>query len=378
MSKTNKPLAQVLHYDLYGKREDKYKFLNENSLESIQWGELNIDEPNFFFVKKDFADSNEYKNGFKIDTLFLLNTTGIKTHDDDTLVSFLPFKNNNHTYCYRPFDVRYINYDLKEVVRHRYRVMKHIQNKSNYCLIIPRQAVTDKWNHVQISDTLVDNRIHYSNKGIPILCPLYLYPEAKTQLTLDQATRTPNLNLDIVKQIADKIGLIFTDEKEETAGTFAPIDLLDYIYAVLHSPAYREKYKEFLKIDFPRVPYPEKIESFWQLVKLGCELRQIHLLESPVVEKYITSYPVDGTNEVNSIKYESGKVRINAAQYFDNVPEIAWKFYIGGYQPAQKWLKDRKGRVLSFEDILHYQKIIVALTETDRLMREIDKTDITC
>ncbi len=168
---------------------------------------------------------------------------------------------------------------------------------------------------------------------------------------------------------------------------FAPIDILDYIYAVLHSPTYREKYKEFLKIDFPRVPYPKDKNTFWQLVKLGGEIRQIHLLESPKVEDYITTYPKDGSNTITTKvakkdwelfdeEKELGRIWINEEQYFDNIPLIAWKFYIGGYQPAQKWLKDRKGRTLSFEDILHYQKIIVALFETDRLMREIDKIEI--
>jgi len=131
-----------------------------------------------------------------------------------------------------------------------------------------------------------------------------------------------------------------------------------------------------LKIDFPRVPYPKDAETFWQLVKLGGQIRQIHLLESPVVEKYITQYPVDGNNVVGKIKFEEGKVYINETQYFANVPEVAWSFYIGGYQPAQKWLKDRKDRTLEFEDILHYQKIIVALTETSRLMKEIDAIEI--
>ncbi|MFO0479989.1 MAG: type ISP restriction/modification enzyme, partial [Bacteroidota bacterium] len=140
-----------------------------------------------------------------------------------------------------------------------------------------------------------------------------------------------------------------------------------------HSPTYREKYKEFLKIDFPRVPYPKDKVIFWQLVKLGGEIRQIHLLESPAVEKYITQYPEDGNNVVIKPKYENGKVYINDTQYFANVPQIAWDFFIGGYQPAQKWLKDRKERTLEFDDILHYQKIIVALTETDRLMNEINK-----
>ena len=168
----------------------------------------------------------------------------------------------------------------------------------------------------------------------------------------------------------------FTNEKETAEKTFAPIDILDYIYAVLHSPTYREKYKEFLKIDFPRVPYPKDKETFWQLVKLGGEIRQIHLLESPKVNEFISTYPVDGDNTVIKPIYKDFKVYINKTQYFDNVPEVAWNFYIGGYQPAQKWLKDRKGRQLSFEDILHYQKIIVALSETDRLMNEIDDVEI--
>jgi len=179
----------------------------------------------------------------------------------------------------------------------------------------------------------------------------------------------------IVKQIADKLGLTFSNEKETTENTLAPIDILDYVYAVLHSPTYRKKYKEFLKIDFPRVPYPKDKDTFWQLVKLGEDIRKIHLLESPKVEQYITQYPMDGNNVVGKPKYKDGKVFINGTQYFDNVPQVAWEFYIGGYQPAQKWLKDRKDRKLAFGDIQHYQKIIIALSETDRLMKEIDKIE---
>ncbi len=120
------------------------------------------------------------------------------------------------------------------------------------------------------------------------------------------------------------------------------------------------------------MPYPKDAETFWKLVELGKQIREIHLLESPIVEKYITQYPMDGDNVVDKIKYEDDKVFINDNQYFNNVPETAWNFYIGGYQPAQKWLKDRRNRTLTFEDILHYQKIVVALTETDRLMAEVD------
>ncbi|MNQ79889.1 hypothetical protein D3C85_948480 [compost metagenome] len=231
--------------------------------------------------------------------------------------------------------------------------------------------------------------------------PLYLYPEESEQQLLDNTERIPNLNPEIVKQIAEGLGYFFSPEKpdynvqtEETNQLY-PIDILDYIYAVLHSPTYREKYKEFLKIDFPRVPYPKNPRQFIDLVDLGSQLRQIHLLESPIVEQYITQYPEDGDNIVTKPKYEQrnyvvendtithndtiepmGRVYINETQYFDNVPEVAWNFYIGGYQPAQKWLKDRKDRELSYEDILHYQKIIVALSETDRIMKEIDTIEI--
>ena len=197
------------------------------------------------------------------------------------------------------------------------------------------------------------------------------------------------------KADSKKISLTFTNEKEITKDTFAPKDILNYIYAVLHSPTYREKYKEFLKIDFPRVPFPKDVATFWQLVKLGGEIRQIHLLESPTVEQYITQYPIDGNNVVTKLRFEEnymvidgdnfimmdpvyqfGRVYINETQFFQMVPKEAWEFYIGGYQPAQKWLKDRKERTLEFEDILHYQKIIVALFETSRLMKEIDKIEL--
>jgi len=206
--------------------------------------------------------------------------------------------------------------------------------------------------------------------------------------------RTPNLNPELVKKIAESVGLQFVPEKVPSTSsgteqnTFAPVDLLDYIYAVLHSPSYRQKYKEFLKIDFPRVPYPSDKAKFWQLVELGGQIRGLHLLESPLVEEYITSYPIDGDNIITrkmttkSVGWVAdehepsiGKVWINDSQYFEGVPQVAWEFYVGGYQPAQKWLKDRKGRTLGFEDILHYQKIICSLYHTDRIMKEIDELE---
>jgi len=268
--------------------------------------------------------------------------------------------------------------------------MKHLILGENLGIVMPKQSIEGFG--VLLTNIICENKI-VSAYNPNFLFPLYLYPESISQTNFSQITeRTPNLNMEILGKIAENLGLQFTNEKEQTPGTFAPIDILDYIYAVLHSPTYREKYKEFLKIDFPRVPYPKDTETFWNLVALGGELRQIHLLESPKVNQFITAYPINGNNIITKPKfessqsevhqftslpvYQSGKVWINDVQHFDGVPLVAWEFYIGGYQPAQKWLKDRKGRVLSFEDIQHYQKIIVALSETARLMNEIDKVSI--
>jgi predicted helicase len=254
--------------------------------------------------------------------------------------------------------------------------MKHFIKNENIGIVVSRQCVDD-WKYVFLTKNI--NSFNLTGTagrlGSGYTCPLYLYPEA-TGSSVQQ--RIPNLNQEIINQITKKLDLNFTNEKEDTKKSFAPIDILDYIYAVLHSPAYREKYKEFLKIDFPRVPYPKDDKSFWELVALGGELRQIHLLESNKVEDYITSYEMAANAEndhnvittkivkkdweITDTEKQLGRIWINESKYFDNVPVTAWEFYIGGYQPAQKWLKDRKERELKFEDILHYQKIIVALT----------------
>ena len=396
-------LGQVFHYDLFGKRELKYDFLSENNLKTVAYKEVKIVAPNYFFVAKDFKGQSNYNSGISINDLFPTSTSGIKTHSDGTLVNFAKFENSNQFYNYRPFDIRNIEYDLSKVQRHRFSVMKHML-KDNIAIMTCRQLSTFDFQHILISKYLVDMcTVSLQTKETTYAFPLYLYPDNNAQQTIDQNNdRRPNLNTEIVTQIAKKIGLTFTTEKETTKGTFAPIDILDYIYAVLHSPTYREKYKEFLKIDFPRVPYPIDLIAFQKLSSLGSQLRQLHLLESPTVSTYITQYPIDGNNVVTKPQFvipkheksetaadvdartgdpvvpqhDKGRVYINDTQYFDNVPEVAWAFFIGGYQPAQKWLKDRKERTLEFEDILHYQKMIVALAETDRIMNEIDEIDI--
>jgi predicted helicase len=420
-------LGKVFHFDLFGKREMKYDFLNENSIGTIDYKELPNVAPNYFFLNKDFDAQKGYDEGFSIKEIFNKYSSGIATARDSFTIQFslneiknivqefseteieisrIKFNLRNDVrdwkvewakkdvldnikdqkrftkINYRPFDNRYTFYTGKTKGFHcmpRGEIMNNIFNKKNLVYNFPGQCKGEKgFYHGFVTKYISDvaSGDAHSGSGTNAF-PLYLYPETIAQLTLGQSTeRTPNLNTEIVNQIANKLGLTFITEKEATKDTFAPIDILDYIYAVLHSPTYREKYKEFLKIDFPRVPFPKDKVIFWQLAKLGGEIRQIHLLESPTVEKYITQYPEDGDNIVTKPKYQDGKVYINDTQYFDNVPQVAWDFYIGGYQPAQKWLKDRKERTLEFDDILHYQKIIVALSETDRLMKEIDKIEI--
>ena len=415
--------ADINHFELFGNRESKYSTLSENTIKSLKWSKLKFKEPNFFFVPKDFSEESSYIKGFKLDNIFLKYVSGFQTKRDKTTIKIskielqkikeiftngeiedirkkldLPddgrdwtiewaksdlMKNNPivSKVMYRPFDDRFTYYTGKSkgfVAYPRSELFNHLNKTENVSLITCRQLSTFDFQHLFASRLVSDMcNISSQTKETGYIFSLYLYSETIGQQTIGQSTeRTPNLNTEIVKQIADKLDLTFTNEKEIAKYTFAPIDILDYIYAVLHSPTYREKYKEFLKIDFPRVPYPKDKDTFWQLVKIGGEIRQIHLLESPTVEKYITQYPEDGNNVVVKPKYENGKVYINDTQYFDNVPQIAWDFYIGGYQPAQKWLKDRKERTLEFDDILHYQKIIVALTETNRLMYEINKIDI--
>ncbi|MDR2193108.1 MAG: DNA methyltransferase, partial [Treponema sp.] len=176
----------------------------------------------------------------------------------------------------------------------------------------------------------------------------------------------------IVETIAARTGLRFTGEKEDADDTFAPIDILDYVYAALHSPRYRKTYREFLKIDFPRVPYPASAAQFRALADLGATLRSLHLLEAAPSRGAAGEYPVSGSNTIAKPEYRDGKVWINATQYFADVPRDVWEFYIGGYQPAQKWLKDRKDRTLDYDAIEHYQKIIAALTTTIAVQRLID------
>jgi hypothetical protein len=410
-----KALSEIYHCDVYGTRKSKYEYLLDNDFSSISWKKIKCEKPYYFFVPKDLSKIKSYENSISVEELFVNKNTGIQTKNDSLTIQFtkkdiVELENDflsldleslrskygikdgtwklenakkdlvsgeyNHIkILVKAFDERFTLLNRKSsgfLGRPRYDTMQHMIPNDNLALLVSRQNksnsidsffVTKHCSEMKSAERTIQS-YHF---------PLYLYSDKNEQLEFEKRDRRkPNLNEEVVKEIAVKLGLEFTNEKDSAKNTFAPIDILDYIYAVLHSPTYREKYKEFLKIDFPRVPYPKDKETFWQLVELGGELRQIHLLEGSTVDRYITQYPIDGDNVVGKPKYKDGKVFINDTQYFDSVPHVAWEFYIGGYQPAQKWLKDRKDRILEFDDILHYQKVIVALSETDRLMKEID------
>lgn len=428
-------LGQIYHYDLYGRRDDKYKFLENTAFKDVPYQEIPNVAPMYFMVPKDFTNSDSY-SGCSLKNLFRRNSTGIVTMGDGFAVqneeqvlrsNVSALLNNEYNEVnfksqyslgknypkwifenlheikvsdidfvkldYRPFDTKWIPLHPLLIWRPRSQVMCNMLGESNLALLTTKAFRDNSFEHafitrniseaIFLSGTTATNSIHM---------PLYIYTE-------DNSSRVPNLDLDEIKAFEKYLKLSFKAENSEksftpsclladynstdtTPAEFTPIDILDYIYAVLHSPAYREKYKEFLKIDFPKIPYPTP-ETFWQLVELGDQIRLLHLMESPVLDTPITQYPIAGDNVITrkitktSPGYEAtsdslGKVWINDTQYFDNVPLLAWEFYIGGYQPAQKWLKDRVGRELSFDDILHYQRIIVAITETDRLMNEVD------
>jgi predicted helicase len=403
-------LAEVYHFDLYGKRAEKYEFLLNNTLKTVQWTRIENRAPFFFFVPKSENNREEYEKGFGITELFPIYNSGAKTDRDSLfigddrkalvnriktllsgkfnndfqqkyrvensssyeLIEAIKGKQFNDSFIqrieYRPFDRKWIYYSPELISRPAGKVMKHFVNCENVGLITCRQQSTFDFQHIFVSNIVSDICVvSLQTKETAYVFPLYLYPDK----LYNGIKRKPNLNETIIDKISELIGLKFTKEKEEAKTTFAPIDVLDYIYAVLHSPTYRERYKEFLKIDFPRVPYPENAEKFRTLAETGAKLRCLHLMDGVEPQPGMADFPIDGSNEVESLKYASGRVHINGAQYFDRVPPEVWNFYIGGYQPAQKWLKDRKGRTLSYDDILHYKRIICVLKETSEIMREL-------
>lgn len=427
-AKDPKPLAQVFHGDLWGNREAKGEALWSNGLAEMMPSKAQAKEPHFLFVKRDSEVEEAYHFGFPVNTLFGIGVMGFQTHRDDFAVGWTKpeiiercsdLRNTQYsdaalqerydlrdnrdwnlstarktiqhdpdwlsgvTSChYRPLDDRYCHLSYVTMDYPRKEMIQHGLGQTNLWMGVGRQGLaigSTDWCLITVSNFAMDANVF--RRGGVNATPLYLYPE---EGTLDQSIRV-NFDPKLYAQIRAAAGLTGTPAAPDGTDTFRKatgdarpdeVKVFDYIYGVLHCPAYRATYAEFLKIDFPRIPFPASPETFAAISAQGEALRRLHLMEDAAIGA--TPYPFDGEGDsvVDKPRYEGGRVYINGTgsdgQYFDVVPPLAWDFPIGGYQPAQKWLKDRKGRALSWDDIRHYQKIIKILTETDRIMREIE------
>ena len=427
-------LATVYHADLWGMREvyenkelvgGKYHWLAENDISSTNWTEI-LPQPSFYLFKVQEKNLElEYNSFVKINEVMSVNSDGIVTARDSFTLSnnsediwrkindFLSLEieearikyeigkdtqdwqinlakkdlknsginqKNIIKINYRPFDYKYTYYSGKSGGFHsrpRGEVMNHLIFNENLALITTRQITNLEFCHV-FSTTFGAEKKCCSHDRASYIFPLYLYPTNTPTLFDSTPTnapggRKPNLSPEFITEFSQKLDLEFIiDGKGDKSKTFGPEDIFNYIYAVFHSPNYRQRYAEFLKIDFPRVPLTSNAALFWELVIKGDKLVKYHLMKETGTE--ISTYPIPGSDIVEQVKYNENhqQIWINAEQYFDQVRQPIWNFYIGGYQVCQKWLKDRKGRQLNFDDISHYQNIISIISETIKIMEDID------
>ncbi|NEP41841.1 MAG: DNA methyltransferase, partial [Okeania sp. SIO2H7] len=285
---------------------------------------------------------------------------------------------------YRPFDLRFTYYTGNSGGFHcraRGEVMNNMVAGENLGLVATRQVTSLNFCHINVSDSLIELKVGSHDRNSQLF-PLYLYPKDNPTLfdrppTNALGGRSHNLAPEFIAELSTRLKITFiADGKGDRETTFGPEDIFNYMYAVFHSPTYRDRYAEFLKTDFPRLPLTSNIDLFWELGAKGDRLVNLHLMKATAAE--IASYPETGDNKIDKVRYTPpkddtpGKVWINKNQYFEGIPPQVWNFYIGGYQVCQKWLKDRKGRKLDYDAIACYQNIVVALAETIVLMEEID------
>ena len=408
-----KEMAKVLYYDLWGSREDKYKFLESASLDNVNWIEVKPTEPNYFFAPKNLDYEDEYNKELSINDIFPVYAAGVKTRRDNVCVDYdretllnrfcdisintnleelkekynikdteywnlekakLDIKQDEIEsklllYAYRPFDNRWVYYNHKIIERgdSRKELMGHLLKGNNIALLSCRQQVEPGFYHIFCSEILTEHcTVSLKSREATYVFPLYTYPNTENDQTNLFIEKNPNLSPKFLETIKEKLGKIPTPEK-----------IFYYAYAIFHSPTYRTRYAEFLKIDFPRLPLTSNQKLFHELAIKGEELVNLHLMKSDKLNNLITTYQTIGNNQVTEVTYNSElqRVYINKQSYFTDIPPHIWEFKIGGYQVLDKWLKDRKNanRKLSVEEINHYQKIVIALTDTLRLMQEIYK-----
>ena len=397
--------AKVQHSDLWGTRDAKYAILSASDLLTTDWQTVEPEYPNYRFKPWDKDLEIEYGLWPKITDIMAVNSVGIVTGQDKVAIRWsakemiraahdFPFSADESMddnlvvpILYRPLDARYTYYSDSFITRRRQNVMRHLLAGENLGLIFMRQvAVDDEYSHFGVYDGIVDNRAFYSSKGITQFAPLYLYPtEQEIAAGLYAAgDREPNLATAFTDDVAQRTGLQFVaDCPGDLQGTFGPEDVFHYIYAVFHSPTYRERYDQFLRADFPRVPPPGNVDLFRELSSLGRRLVDAHLLRPDAVNDSPANFPVSGDNVVaagypryappDADNDDTGRVYINRSQYFAGVTPEVWEFRIGGYQPMDKWLKDRRRRDLScYDDLEHYRRMAAAIAETIAQMSWID------
>ena len=410
-------LGKIYHHEIIGSRDYKYELLSELKWNICQYKELTPSNPYYFFIPKDDNGKDKYDEGFSISDLFVKKSSGSASANDTLNISFTEKeqiekikdllllteqewrhrygrvndsrdwtyktakadaslnKDEIHRIAYRPFDIRYTCYTGNSrglYASPQCAILNNLKEHDNVAVCLVKSS-RDYLFPILVAKNLID-KTYLSPKDNLTVFPLYIYKE-----NMGEEERIVNFNKDLYDKIAKGLNYlpcyddnVCVDLIPDYNGVLYPQDLFDYIYAVLHSPSYRERYKEFLKIDFPRIPYPTDWEKYRDLVEKGKELRQLHLMEDlPILTG--VSFPQAGTLQVDCYRWQEKRVYINSEQYFEGVPESAWNFFIGGYQPAQKWLKDRKGMTLSFEDVKHYQQIIYVLQQTERIMQDIDK-----
>ncbi|MBN1996689.1 N-6 DNA methylase [candidate division KSB1 bacterium] len=432
-----KTKAKVYHFEIWGERNEKYNWLHENYIKTTNWKEVVPQKAFFLFNTYDYSLKADYDNAFAVSNIFPINSSGIKTHRDTFVIDFdeealcqrindfCNFRKSNDeieeayglkntsnwnmtakrqklaslkdwkfpvtSLLYRPFDKRAYYHHDAIVERSRTDVMGHLFKKKNIALVTTRIITSLDFCHAICTNTLIEMKTASHDRGTYIF-PVYLYPEGDELYTdvgvnwsAGEDGRVPNLDKKFVEEFTGKLKLKFvSDGKGDLKKTFGPEDIFNYIYAVFHSPSYRKRYAEFLKIDFPRVPLTGNKKMFLELCKAGQSLVELHLMESEALEdnnKY-PEFNVEGDNEVEkgypkyadqSKEIKRPRVYINDKQYFEGVKPEVWEFHIGGYQVCEKWLKDRRERKLSFDDIEHYQKITVALDMTIKAMGKVDE-----
>ncbi|UVO55294.1 type ISP restriction/modification enzyme [Sphingomonas sp. SUN039] len=420
-SSDRKP-ASVRHADLWGSRSSKNAALHALNVADPHLTEITPSAPYFLLSNLDGASLETYNSGFKLTDLFVEKNTGVKTHRDQFVIdldaptlkqrisaffdkkltdsevattydiSSSPSWNMTNARSgrfddrlvqpiqYRPFDYQSIYYDTSLIDRHRLETVRHVLGGRNISLLCPRMTADDfsAFVSVDMISNKTGNRYDQS-----YFLPLYLIPDEASAQADAFAPKNRTLNLDpkLYAAICAAAGIDPAeqagpdDDFRAASGDARPseVRVFDYIYGVLHAPDYRRAYAEFLKIDFPRIPYPPSAHVFAHISEKGEALRRLHLMEAAAIDDTPYPYVGDGDDVVAAgyPKFEDGKVWINKDQHFDAVPPVSWAFPIGGYTPAQKWLKDRRGRTLSWDDIGHYQRIVKILIETDRIMKEI-------